>query len=91
MSNWPHKFIGDKIGRHYNHMGYRTVKISPGFVVDASEYNFDNEAHKEYNIDFYKKERTVEGFKRRLDSHSTSESEKNYILSNFGEEFLKYL
>lgn len=91
MNNWPHKFIGDKIGRHYNSLGYRTIKLTPGFIVDISEYNFDNEEHKEYNIDFYKRERTEEGFKRRITSHSTSEKEKNYISSNFGKEFLKYL
>lgn len=91
MSNWPHKFIGDKIGRHYNSLGYRTIKLAPGFIVDISEYNFDNKEHREYNIDFYKKERTEEGFKRRLDSHSTSPQERNFVASTFGNNFLNYL
>jgi len=91
MKNWPHKFVGDKIGRYYNSLGYRTVKLTPGFIIDVSEYNFNNKAHEEYNVDFYKKERTEEGFQRRLDAHSTSLEEKNYIISNFGEEYISYL
>lgn len=91
MKNWPHKFVGDKIGRYYNSLGYRTVKLTPGFIVDISEYNFDNENHKEYNVDFYKKERTEEGFQRRLDAHSTSLEEKNFVISNFGEKYINYL
>ncbi len=91
MKNWPHKFVGDKIGRHYNSLGYRTVKLTPGFIIDISEYNFNNKAHEEYNVDFYKKERTEEGFQRRLDAHSTSLEEKNYVISNFGEEYISYL
>jgi|TARA_B110000908_G_scaffold128361_1_gene150742 glycosyltransferase involved in cell wall biosynthesis len=91
MSNWPHKFIGDKIGRHYNQMGFRTIKINPGFIVDASEYNFDNKEHREYNIDFHQKERDDVEFKRRIEMHSTNKNMQTYIIDNFGEEFLKFL
>jgi glycosyltransferase involved in cell wall biosynthesis len=91
MSNWPHKFIGDKLGRHYNSLGYRTIKITPGFIVDISEYNFDNKEHREYNIDFYKKERDDVEFQRRMEMHSTNENMKTYIINTFGEEYLKFL
>ena len=57
MKNWPHKFIGDKIGRHYNQLGYRTLKVTPGFVVDISECNFNNKSHQEYNQWFFERER----------------------------------
>jgi len=91
MSNWPHKFIGDKIGRHYNSLGYRTIKTTPGFIVDISEYNFDNKEHQEYNIDFYKKERDDIEYERRINMHSSTNDSKQYIINNFGKEFLKYL
>ena len=91
MSNWPHKFIGDKIGRHYNSLGYRTIKITPGFIVDISEYNFDNKEHQEYNIDFYKKERNDIEYERRINMHSSTNDNKQYIIDTFGKEFLKYL
>ena len=91
MRNWPHKFIGDKIGRHYNSLGYRTIKTTPGFIVDASEYNFDNEEHKEYNVDFYKKERDNIEYERRMKMHSSTDNNKKYITDNFGKEFLKYM
>lgn len=91
MSNWPYKFIGDKIGRHYNQMGYRTVKITPGFIVDISEYSFDNESHREYNEWFYERERDNIEFKRRINMHSSTDNNKQYIKDNFGEEFLKYM
>lgn len=91
MSNWPHKFIGDKIGRHYNSLGYKTTKITPGFIVDISEYNFDNKEHQEYNIDFYKKERDDVEYERRINMHSSTDVNKQYIIDNFGEEYLKFL
>lgn len=91
MKNWPHKFIGDKIGSHYNSLGYRTLKTTPGFIVDISEYNFDNKEHREYNIDFYKKERDDVEFQRRIEMHSTNENIKAYIINTFGEEYLKFL
>lgn len=91
MSNWPHKFIGDKIGRHYNSLGYRTIKITPGFIVDISEYNFDNEEHKEYNVDFYKKERDNIEYERRINMHSSTDNNRQYIIDNFGKDFLKYM
>lgn len=91
MSNWPHKFIGDKIGSYYNSVGYRTVKITPGFIVDISEYNFDNPDHKEYNTEFYQKERDDIEFSRRLTMHSTNEEIKQYISNTFGNEYLELL
>ena len=91
MSNWPHKFIGDKIGRHYNSLGHRTIKITPGFIVDISEYNFDNKEHQEYNIDFYKKERDDIEYERRINMHSSTNDNKQYIIDNFGKNFIKYL
>tara|TARA_R100000951_G_scaffold58234_1_gene48904 strand:- start:3305 stop:4102 length:798 start_codon:yes stop_codon:yes gene_type:complete len=91
MSNWPHKFIGDKIGRHYNSLGYRTIKTTPGFIVDISEYNFDNGKHREYNIDFYKKERDEVEFARRIELHSTNEENKKYIVDTFGSSYLELL
>jgi hypothetical protein len=91
MSNWPHKFIGDKIGRYYNSLGYRTIKTTPGFIVDISEYNFDNKEHQEYNIDFYKKERDDVEYERRINMHSSTDINKQYIIDNFGEEYLKFL
>jgi len=91
MSDWPHKFIGDKIGRHYNSLGYRTIKTTPGFIVDISEYNFDNKEHREYNIDFYKKERDDIEYERRINMHSSTNDNKQYIIDTFGNDFLKYL
>ena len=72
-------------------MGYRTLKTTPGFIVDISEYNFDNKEHREYNIDFYKKERDDVEFQRRMEMHSTNENMKTYIINTFGEEYLKFL
>lgn len=91
MSNWPHKFIGDKIGSYYNSKGFRTVKVTPGFIVDISEYNFDNKDHELYNIDFYEKERDVVEYKRRITMHSSNNENTKYISDLFGKEFLKYL
>ena len=91
MSNWPHKFIGDKIGRHYNSLGYRTIKTTPGFIVDISEYNFDNKEHQEYNIDFYKKERDDIEYERRINMHSSTNDNKQYIIDTFGKDFLKFI
>jgi glycosyltransferase involved in cell wall biosynthesis len=91
MRNWPHKFIGDKIGRYYNSLGYRTVKISPGFIIDISEYNFNNSEHLEYNKEFYRKERDSQEFNRRMEMHSTQKQDKHYIIDNFGKQYLKFL
>lgn len=85
MKYWNHKFIGDTLGRYYNSIGYRTLKVTPGFIVDVSEYNFDNKEHKEYNIDFYKKERDQEEFNRRINLHSTNKENSNFIKENFGD------
>jgi glycosyltransferase involved in cell wall biosynthesis len=91
MSNWPHKFIGEKLNVHYNMLGKATLKITPGYVVDISEYNFDNSEHLDYNVDFYNKERDEQEYNRRLLMHSTTESDKMFILQLFGQEYLQYL
>lgn len=91
MKDWPHLFIGDKLGRHYNSLGFRTIKITPGYIVDVSEYNFNNKSHEEYNVNFYKRERDTVEFERRLNLHSTQEKDKEFIINNFGEKYLKYL
>lgn len=91
MSKWPYQFIGDKIGREYNGLGYRTIKITPGFIVDISEYNFDNKEHESYNIEFYKRERDIVEYNRRIEMHSTRNIDKEYISNLFGKEFLNYL
>lgn len=91
MKNWSYNFIGDKIGREYNRLGLRTVKVTPGFVVDISEYNFDNKEHVEYNEDFYRKERDEVEYSRRITMHSTNDSSFNFIEDLFGKKFLKYL
>lgn len=94
MKNWPHEFIGDKIGRHYNSLGYRTLKILPGNLVDISAYNFNNESHREYNEWFYEKERDGaqgEAYNYKLSQCLENEETKNFINSTFGKEYLKFL
>lgn len=88
MKKWPHKFIGDKIGLHYNSLGFKTLKIEPGILTDISEFNFDNDNHKEYNINFHKKERTIDEYNKRKIIHKT-----NYqvITDRFGEELTNLL
>jgi len=60
MVNWPHKYIGDKIGRHYNSLGYKATKLHPGYIFDISEYDVANPKYQEYNEWFFKKEKTLE-------------------------------
>ena len=91
MSNWPHRFIGEKLNVHYNMLGKATLKITPGYVVDISEYNFDNSEHLDYNVDFYNKERDQQEFSRRLSMHSTTSSDREFISELFGESFLEFL
>ncbi len=91
MNTWSSKFIGDKLNRYYNSLGFRTLKITPGFIVDISEYNFDNKSHTKYNIDFYQRERDDIEFARRMDEASTSQNELDYVKSTFGKEYLKYI
>jgi glycosyltransferase involved in cell wall biosynthesis len=91
MSTWSHKFIGEKLNLHYMSLGKTTVKITPGYVVDVSEYNFDNTEHTDYNVEFYKKERDEQEYSRRLSMHSTTESDKDFILQTFGKDYLQYL
>lgn len=91
MSNWPHKFIGDKIGRHYNSVGYRTLKLHPGLLIDISTIDFSNSKHEEYNKWFYSRERDVKEY-NRVSSLTYSDNDKiQFVVNQFGEEFLKYL
>jgi len=91
FSNWPHTFVGDKLNTHYISSGYRSVKITPGFVVDISEYNFNNPDHAEYNKWFYERERDADEFKRRTDMHSTTGEDEQFVIDNFGQEYIKFL
>ena len=94
MENWPHKFIGDKLCNHYKLLGYRTLKIAPGFITDISEYNFSNKEHEEYNQWFFEKER--DGKKGPAYIHNVSrslnyEDVKSFTTENFGKEHIKFL
>jgi len=94
MRDWPHEFIGDKIGRSYNSLGYRTIKITPGFIIDISETNFNNPQHQEYNKWFFEKERdgaTGSSYLHKLSSSWDLESTQKFIEKNFGKKYLKYL
>ena len=91
FSNWPHTFVGDKLNTHYISSGYRSIKVTPGFVVDISEYNFNNSDHAEYNKWFYERERDAEEFKRRTDMHSTTGEDEQFVINNFGQEYIKFL
>lgn len=98
MSNWPHKFIGDKIGGHYNSLGYRTLKIVNGFIVDISQYGMNNKDHKEYYRWFFKRERNIETqdqFNEVFDNFNKRSQEQEdpvtFTTRVFGKEFLKYL
>ena len=94
MSNWPHKFIGDKIGRHYNSLGYRTLKITPGFIVDISECNFNNESHQEYNQWFFEKERDGKNgsaYNYKISGSFEKNHTHDFVTENFGKEFIKFL
>lgn len=91
MSTWQHKYIGDKIGRTYNSLGFRTLKVTPGYIVDISEYNFDNDSHIQYNREFHERERDLQEFELRLEKHATNDANIEFITTTFGEEYLKYL
>jgi hypothetical protein len=98
MNSWPHNFIGDKIGRSYNSQGYRTVKITPGFIIDISEYNMDNEEHRDYYKGFFKRERNIknqdefdtffENYNKKIEKLESSEE---FVTKIFGRGFIKYL
>lgn len=81
MSNWPHNFIGDKIGRHYNMLGYKATKLNPGFIFDISGYDFNNVNHKEYNQWFFSKEKSMEEheIKSKMASNSNIDEIKKYF------------
>lgn len=91
MSNWPHKFIGDKIGRHYNSIGYRTLKLNPGLIIDISTHNFQNPEHEEYNKWFYNRERKKGEYERVLSLSKKENELKEFINFNFGKKYLKYV
>jgi glycosyltransferase involved in cell wall biosynthesis len=94
MRYWPHKFIGDKIGRSYNSLGYRTVKITPGFIIDISECNFNNEEHEEYNRWFFDKERDGRNgpaYKHKYSGSLDKPQSEDFVMKNFGENYIKFL
>lgn len=91
MNKWPHKYIGDKIGRNYNSKGFKTIKITPGFLTDISIYNFDNPKHEEYNRWFYSKERDPNEYKRVSSLVYDQENLKKFVIDTYGEEYLKYI
>jgi len=91
MKNWPHKFIGDKIGTYYNSLGYRTLKFKQGFITDISTYNFNNLKHEEYNKWFYNREREEGEFERVSNLSIGSTKLEQFVISNFGNHFIKYL
>ena len=90
MSNWPHKFIGDKIGRHYNGLGYKATKLHPGFIFDISEYNCENENHQDYNKWFFEKEKTLAYLDKKMLKREQL-TDINEIKSIFPEEICKLL
>lgn len=91
MKKWPHKFIGDKIGRHYHTLGYDTIKLNPGYALDISQYTFDNPQHEEYNKWFFNKERTMEGYLKKIKRTPKHEERIKTIQEKFGEDFLNLL
>lgn len=97
MKNWPHEFIGDKIGNYYNSIGYRTIQYLPGFIVDISQYDFTNPAHDEYNKWFYARERDLQGkdyenwVENWMNNINPIKNPEVYIEKTFGKEFLNYL
>jgi len=91
MSNWPHKFIGDKIGRHYNSLGVRTIKLHPGMIVDISTYDFKNKNHIDYNKNFYEMERDIKEYERVSNLSLSKEEVLKFVKANFGESHLKFI
>lgn len=91
MKNWPHQFIGDKIGRHYNSVNYRTLKIHPGYIVDISTYDFLNKNHEQYNKSFYEKERDQKEYDRVSTLVYNDKNLKEFVTNTFGESFLNYI
>ena len=84
MSNWSHQFIADKIGRHYNGLGYTATKLHPGYVIDISEFDFDNANHTEYYKWFFNKEKSKELFDRKL--NDVPKNKEEIIRSIFPDE-----
>ena len=91
MKEWPHQFIGDKIGRHYQSLGYDTIKLNPGHALDISQYTFDNPNHEEYNKWFFKRERTMEGYLKKMKRTPKHGERIKIIQEKFGEDFLNLL
>jgi glycosyltransferase involved in cell wall biosynthesis len=94
LKNWSHKFIGDKLCNHYRSLGYRTLKITPGFIIDISEYNFDNKEHQDYNQWFFERERDGRVGSEYLYNVSRSldyKDVKSFTKENFGIEYIKFL
>ena len=94
LKNWPHTFIGDKLCNYYKSGGYRTLKITPGFISDISEYNFDNKEHEEYNQWFFERERdgkTGPAYIHNVSRSLDYEDVKSFVIKNFGSKYIKFL
>lgn len=91
MKKWPHKFIGDKIGRHYNSLSQRTIQFVPGCAVDISQYDISNQEHQKYYEEFYSKERNVKYMDWLNNFTSPIQKPDDYITSTFGEKFLNLI
>jgi glycosyltransferase involved in cell wall biosynthesis len=90
MANWPHEFIGDKIGRHYNMLGYKAAKLTPGFIYDISGYDFDNKNHEEYNRWFFSKEKNIEEYDLKI-KLSKEIANSNEIKETFPKEIYELI
>lgn len=91
MSNWPHKFIADKIGRHYNSLGHRTIKLTPGYCKDISEYDFRNENFEEYNKWFFNREKPKGALEQKMSLTPSITESKEFVKNTFGEEIYNIL
>lgn len=91
MSDWPHKFIGDKIGRYYNSIGCRTLKLFPGYIIDISSRDFTNPLHEDYNKWFYSNERTENEYARVSNLTLSNDNLIEFVNNNFGNEYLNFL
>jgi glycosyltransferase involved in cell wall biosynthesis len=91
MKGWNHQFIGDTLGRAYRSLGYNTLKLNPGYALDISQYTFDNPSHEEYNKWFFKKERSMETYRKKLERTPRDEDRIKIIKEKFGQESLSLL
>ena len=86
MNAWRHQFIGDTIGRSYNSKGYRTIKLTPGYCKDISEYDFRNENFQEYNTWFFNREKPKGALEMKLKLTPSIKEAQQFVLESFGKE-----